>query len=137
MEELRTLIQLIKELPQTAIWVLGGYLIFKLAIVGSIYQVVALGINKLHDYLVTKKAREVEYKEIRPMLDGVCIKGSLESLICQIHRLKGAGINIRTDYIHAQSVEWLRQAIDDKMAKDAVAAEEKKQKRTATHTVET
>ena len=136
MEELKTLIALIKELPQTALWVLAGYLFFKLAIVGSIYQVIALAITKTHDYLVTKKAREVEYKEIRPMLDGMCIKAATDALVSQIHRLKGKGTGIGSDYIHAQSVEWLRQAIDDKMDKDRREAAEKEAKKRGTSTTE-
>ena len=136
MEELKSLIQMINGLPNAAIWVLGGYLFFKLAIIGSVYQVIALFITKAHDYLVTKKAREVEYKEIRPMLDGMCIKAATEALVSQIHRLRGKGTGISSDYIHAQGVEWLRQAIDDKMDKDRREAAEKEAKKRGTSTTE-
>ena len=52
------------------------------------------------------------------MLDSVCIKASLEPFIAQLHRLRGRGLKIESDYIHAASVQWLREAIDAKIAED-------------------
>jgi hypothetical protein len=54
-DALKELIGLVKELPEFALWILLGYLLYKLFIVGSIYGIIRLGINKLHDYLVNKK----------------------------------------------------------------------------------
>lgn len=96
------------------------FFFYKLFIVGSIYGVIRLGIDRLHSWLTTRK---VEYKEIRPILDGICIKTSTDALIAQIYRLKGRGITgVNSDYIHSQSVDWLREAIDEKVHADALVA---------------
>jgi protein gp37 len=70
------------------------------------------------DWLQQRKAREVEYKEIRPMLDGICVRDQSDRLIAQIHRIRGRGVSIQTDYIHSQSVDWLREAIDLKLEQE-------------------
>lgn len=112
MEELKLLIEMVSNLPAMALWVLVGYFVYKLAVVGSIYGVIRYVAGCLFDWL---KFRKVEYKEIRPMLDGMCIKTETDRLIAQLNRLRGRGINIQSDYIHTQSVDWLRDAIDKKI----------------------
>lgn len=118
MEELKLVLGMIKDLPTATLWVLTGYLVYKLAVIGSIYGVIRFVAGRLFDWLQTKKAREVEYKEVRPMLDGVCIKDETDRLIAQIHRLRGKGLSISSHYIHSQSVDWLREAIDNRIEKD-------------------
>lgn len=119
MEEIKTLVNAVAGLPNAALWVVAAFLIFKLAGYASIYGVLRIAIIKGHDWAVTKKAREIEYKEIRPMLDGITITGgTTEALIAQLHRVVGKNVGIDTRYIHKQSIEWLRQAIDDKIDKD-------------------
>jgi hypothetical protein len=39
----------------------------------------------------------------------------------QLRRVRGKGTNINSDYIHGCSVDWLREAIDEKIAKDEAA----------------
>lgn len=85
MEELKLLIEMVSTLPTMAIWVLVGFFAYKVICVGSIYGVIRLGITKLHDVIV---ARKVEYKEIRPMIDGICIKAETNALMAQLHRIK-------------------------------------------------
>ena len=121
MEELKLLVEMVANLPGMALWVIALFFFYKLFIVGSIYGVIRLGINQLHSWLVTRKAREVEYKEIRPMLDGMCIKAETDSFIAQLHRLRGKGVSCGNSYIHKQSVEWLRQAIDAKIEAEKVS----------------
>ena len=116
MDELKILVDMVANLPHMALWVLVGYLIYKVVVIGSIYGTIRFTVEKLHSYLTHRK---VEYKEIRPMLDGMCIKAASERLVAQLHRVRGRGVSIKTEYIHEQSVDWLREAIDDKIAKDA------------------
>lgn len=121
MDDLKLLVDMVGHLPQLALWVLLGYLVYKLAVVGSIYGVIRYVTKEVFSWLSVKKAeppREVEYKEIRPMLDGMCIRASADSFLAQLHRLKGKGLGIESDYIHQQSVDWLREAIDAKIAQD-------------------
>jgi hypothetical protein len=118
MDELKQLIDMVDDLPHAALWVIAAILAYKAMVIGSIYGVIRLAITKLHDWATTRKAREVEYKEIRPTLDGMCIKSATEPFIAQLYRLKGKGLNISSEYIHDASVEWLRLAIDEKIARD-------------------
>lgn len=124
MDELKLLIEMVSNLPSLAVWVLVGYLVYKVAVVGSIYGVLRFGIEKAHDYLVKRKTipPEVRTVEIRPMLEGIAIPGlPVDALMFQLRRVIGKNLGIRSDYIHGQSVDWLREAIDDKIAKDAAA----------------
>lgn len=118
MEELKLLVEMVANLPSMALWVIAFFFAYKVMIVGSIYGVIKFVAEKIHSVLIAKKTREIEYKEIRPMLDGMCIKTETDKLIAQLHRLKGKGVNIETSYIHSQTIDWLREAIDDKVAKD-------------------
>lgn len=115
MEELKLLIEMVSNLPTMAIWVLIGFYSYKVICIGSIYGVIRLAISKAHDVIIAKK---VEYKEVRPMLDGICITGTTDNLIAQLHRLRGRGTGIKSEYIHWQSIDWLRQAIDEKIQRD-------------------
>lgn len=127
MEDLKLLIQMVSNLPSLAVWVLVGYLVYKVAVVGSIYGVLRFAIEKLHSYLVQRKVipPEVKTVEVRSMLDGLAIPGlPVEALMIQLRRVVGKNLGIKSDYIHGQSVDWLREAIDDKIAKD-LAAEKK------------
>lgn len=118
MEELKLLIEMVAELPAMALWVLVGFFAYKVVIVGSIYGAIRFVADRLFDWLQQKKAREVEYKEIRPMLDGMCIQAETERLIAQLNRIRGRGVGIPSDYIHAQSIDWLRDAIDKKIERE-------------------
>jgi len=115
MEELKLLIEMVSHLPAMAMWVLVGFFAYKVCIIGSIYGVIRFVAGRLFNWLEAQKTRPVEYKEIRPMLDGMCIKAETERLIAQLHRLRGRGVSIQSEYIHAASVDWLRQAIDAKI----------------------
>lgn len=119
MEDLKLLLEMLSHLPNAALWVLSGYLLYKVVVVGSVYGVVRFGIGRLFDWLQAKKAAPVEYKEIRPMLDGMCIRASTEMLIAQLYRLRGRGLSIQSEYIHEKSVDWLREAIDEKIARES------------------
>lgn len=122
MDELKLLIEMVAHLPAMALWVLVGFFVYKVAIIGSVYGVIRFVAGRLFDWLQAKKTRKVEYKEIRPMLEGMCIKAETERLIAQLHRLRGKGLSIASEYIHSSSVDWLREAIDDKIEKDRAAS---------------
>jgi len=118
MEELKLLIEMVSNLPTMAIWVLAGFFAYKTIIIGSVYGVIRLAITKAHDVLVSRK---VDYREIRPMLDGICIHGEVSGIMAQLNRIKSKGTHLPdgTGYIHADSTQWLKEAIDDKELKEA------------------
>lgn len=53
-EALKELVAMVKDLPEFALWILIGFLFYKLFVIGSIYSVIRLGINKFAEYLKGK-----------------------------------------------------------------------------------
>jgi uncharacterized membrane protein YhiD involved in acid resistance len=122
MEELKLLIGMVADLPQMALWVLIGFLIYKLAVIGSIFGVIKLAIDRLHNFAVTRKELPPINQEIHleDILNGITISSddTKQQLIRQLKRVAGKGTQIETQYIHRQSVDWLRVAIDAKEEAD-------------------
>lgn len=120
MEELRMIVEMVAKLPQTALWVLIGFWAYKVMIIGSVYGVIRFVVSKTHDYLVRRKVipPEVKQIEVRAMLDGLCIGSAVDPLMAQLRRLAGRNVGIKSEYIHNQSVEWLRDAIDEKLERE-------------------
>lgn len=115
MEELRLLIEMVSNLPQLAVWVLIGYLVYKITIVGSIYALVRFVVQRVYDAWRDKHTAPVD---VRMLLDGVEFDStaSRNELIKQLTRLKYVS-DITTKYpsrlIHGiYGVKDLRECID-------------------------
>lgn len=107
---------MVANLPTLAVWVLVGYLLYKIVVVGSIYGLVRFAIEKLHNWLIASKTK---YVEIRPLIDGECVHSALEPMMEQINRLKHVQKHAQGSlYFHKTAAYWLKEAIDDKIAKD-------------------
>jgi uncharacterized membrane protein YhiD involved in acid resistance len=119
MDELKLLIEMVSNLPSLAVWVLVGYLFYKIAVVGSIYGLLRFGIEKLHDWLVTRKTRT---EEVSLALEGRIIATNREEFLAQLRRMTNILNGGPSPYIHSDTTAWLRAAIDDKIAKDQAAA---------------
>lgn len=115
MEELKLLVTMVANLPSMALWVIALFFAYKVVVVGSIYGVIRFVAEKLFAWLTQRK---VVYKEIRPTLDGMCVGGTTEQLIAQLNRLKGKGLAVESNYLHSQTIDWLREAIDAKIKDD-------------------
>lgn len=112
MEELKILVGLIADLPQTALYILAGFFIYKVVVVGSIYGVIKLAIVKAHLWLTTPKESNVIYK-----LNDITIVSGITGLLIQIGRI--AGIKSHgSKYIHDSDIEWLKDAINEKIQRD-------------------
>lgn len=103
MGELKLLIEMVANLPTLAVWVLVGYLVYKVAVIGSIYGVIRLLIVKAHDW----KTAPTEFKIGAKTLDGQ----AADDLRVQIQRL--------SNYSHITSYDVLvlKQALDAHLAK--------------------
>lgn len=124
MEELKALVEMVSKLPQLALWVCIGFWAYKVIVIGSIYGTLKFVVTKLHDYLVRRKT-EFKTVEMRPTIDGMCIGGEADHLIAQLRRVVGKGTSINSSYVHRQSVNWLREAIDAKIEAEAAQAPSK------------
>lgn len=125
MEELKLLIEMVAGLPSMAMWVIVALFAYKVVVVGSIYGVIRLGIAKLHDVLISQKTKVVN---IVSKIEDITISGCTTELVEQLRRVRGRATGISSDYIHGCSVNWLRQAIDDKIEKDMAEKREKEKK---------
>lgn len=115
MEEIKELINAITNLPQLAVWVLAGYLVYKLATIGALYATIRFVAEKAFGYLSLKKTN---YVETRVLMDGMLTHGTAEAFMNQMRRLPGIGQTTKSNYIYNDHIKWLREAIDDKIAKD-------------------
>lgn len=112
--ELKLIVDAIAGLPAIMVWVLLGYLVYKLAVVGSIYALIRFCIEKAHHAYTTR--HQIKTVELRATINSMCIcaDGSNDALVAELYRLRGKGTEIPSMYIHRQSVVWLREAIDAK-----------------------
>lgn len=102
MEELKLLIEAVAGLPTITLWVLVGYLIYKLAIIGSTYGVIRYALDTFIKW--KNKPDEVVYKigDNAPVIDDQVANAILR----EIRRIRS------TSYIHMSDVNDLRIAID-------------------------
>ena len=122
MEELKLLVETVANLPHVMVWVLCGYLVYKIAVIGSIYGLIRFAIDKAHSaYIERKKPQPIE---LMVVLDGVQFDAASTKteLIRQLDRLRFIGnSNEAPQYsVHANyGVKKLREAIDAMCEKDA------------------
>ena len=109
MDELKELIHLVAGLPNVVLWVLVGFLVYKLAVVGSIYGTIRFVAAQLFAWLSLRKTRT---EDVTHTIERLVITGNLHALVGQLSRIVGKGTRIETAYIHAASIDWLRRAID-------------------------
>jgi hypothetical protein len=118
MDELKMLVEVVAGLPTLTVWVLVGYLVYKLAIVGSWFAIARLCVDKLHNWMITPKIELIQRKDV---LDRLVIESCFEDLMVQLHRIRNKGnkgFSSKSNYIHTGDVAWLRNAIDEKEARD-------------------
>jgi hypothetical protein len=113
MDEIKQLIEMIAKLPQLAIWVLVAFWAYKVIVIGSVYGVIRFVVEKAHSWAVCPKELNV-----RPMLERWCIPGEADDFIAQVKRIKGKGTRMGSEYVHGCSVAWLREAINEKEARE-------------------
>ena len=118
MEELKEIVAMIANLPSMALWVMAGFWAYKVIVIGSIYGVIKLAIDRAHSW-ATKERHE--YRQVRPLVDKISISGCVDDLIDQIKRLKNAAHDTGSPYIHKSDVDWLREAISEKKEREGKA----------------
>lgn len=119
------LIEAVAKLPQMAIWVVVMFWAYKVVVIGSLYGLIRFVVLKAHNYLITQKTMPVKTVDVRHMIEDICIAGQPNRLIEQLRRVTGRGTGISSNYLHRESVDWLRDAIDDKISKEMAEEREK------------
>lgn len=125
MEELLSLIKAIAELPTMALWVLGGYLVYRLAILGSAYATVRFVAAKLHDaYVVKQQAKSTVLYAWKDGIEPIS-ESTKNAIIASLIRLKLHGKANRysnLDYVHDSFAEELDMIVNDHILKLAKPA---------------
>ena len=96
---------MVNQLPTLAIWVLVGFWCYKVVCVGSIYGIIRLAINKLHSWKTSPRDYKIKTR--------VADEETLHQLEIEIARIGG-----KYQRIWESDVLWLREAINDKVAKE-------------------
>ena len=142
METLEAIITIVKDLPDTALWALILYFVYKALIVGSIFGVIRFALKKgleaikvmkiaeqdnLHDNAIKElEARNEDFKMTRAKLnseiEGLCIDGCESGLVDQFKRLTHDGYT----YIFDQDVNYLKKLLDENLPKRVNSPEYKK-----------
>lgn len=104
MDEIKELINSIAHLPQLTVWILCGFLVYKIVVIGSIYGVIRFAIDKFHDWAVNG-ARRVRYGNL--IIDNA--HQEVEELLREMR--------INTQYVHASDVKMLRKLLQAAKAK--------------------
>lgn len=102
MDDLKELIQLVNGLPDMVLWILCGYLIYKLVVLGSIYGVLRLLIEKAHHAITTPKPLQISLR-----LGNLCLDEATAAMVMhQLSRLT------ESNYLHAHHAGKLKDALD-------------------------
>ena len=111
MEELKLLIEAVAGLPTITLWVLVGYLIYKLAVIGSVYGVIRYAIEKFVEWRTAPPPEQVIRKEYTmrhvAINDNVC-----DLLERQVLRLRKQNLS----YLHDDDVMQLQKILDNALA---------------------
>lgn len=128
MEELKMLVEMLAETPKAVLWVAAGFMVYKLAvmgsIVGSLLAAFKLAVTKYHDYKTTPQTELVRKDSV---IRSLVISAEFDYLVDQLERLKSVRSfsssryqesTRRHNYIHDSDIDWLREAIDAKLVED-------------------
>ena len=106
MELLKTLAEIVKDLPDQALYVLIIYFLYKLIIVGSWIAVARLAIIKLHNFLTREKKVQYKWRAIN------FTSGTERLLEKQIFRLLNRKHYHTYEFLHESDIEILEKLID-------------------------
>lgn len=108
MDELKVLVEMVANLPQMALWVAAGFWAYKVIVIGSVYGLIRFTVLHIYRMYTAEKMTNATHR-----IGDMVITAQLNNLLAQLKRVA------TYNYIHSAEVEWLKQAIDDKMEKDA------------------
>ena len=120
MDELKLLIEMVADLPQMALWVLIGFFIYKCVVIGSIYGVLRLLINRLHSWLTTPREKLIQSKK---MIDDIVCLVDPDDVINELRRVSPSGT------VHPHHLRWIREAISEKKSRESAAEREMEEAR--------
>ena len=130
MEELKQLADILKELPTLGFLILGGYFMYKLVIVGSIFAVIKLVVTRLTDMVSKGKTEATKIKQTEldnealardyKRLKELKITGVMPELMELLTDIKNnEAIGGRSwNYVNSSDLKWVREAIDQRIERE-------------------
>ena len=125
MEELKLLVSMVANLPSMALWVIAFFFIYKVSIIGSIYGVIRLAIQRFYDYGISENAitkKEIIRQEIHfeDLINGIVVSGESAkfNFISLLKYFAQNNTLYKGSHIHQSHIDWLKEAIDEKISKD-------------------
>jgi hypothetical protein len=113
-EELEALAKAIAGLPHLALYAMIGFLLYKLAVIGSVYGVIKMAIDRWHSWATHEKVitTVMNFKSVYVIFDD-----ALEACLLSVcHR---PGRSERKDtWLYSGDMQWLKEAIDEKKARE-------------------
>lgn len=118
-DELKQLIGMIEKVPETALWILLGFAVYKLVVylsgTGAIVFCIKLAIEKGHDMFIRRQAEKSTPIEHTINGEFITQDATLTLFMSAIRALKGGDT-----YIHTFHVNWLQDAIAEKASRDGI-----------------
>jgi len=108
-DTLKEITDLIKDLPELAVWILVGLLFYKVVIIGSYFGIIRLAILKLHDYLKSEKKQVYKTVLDKHFITHDQTPDLFMDLIRLLKKRHNRGMGVRaglSDYVHSRDVEW-------------------------------
>ena len=118
MEMLQQIIDMVKGMPELAIWVLAGLLLYKIVFIGPWFGIVRLLILKTYDWAVSKKQVTEVVEQKLYSTDGEISKYLIsddktkEQFFKLLGRIKNLKTRIKTNYLFDEDIEKAISIID-------------------------
>lgn len=144
LEGLKEILIALQGVPDMALWILGGYLFYKLFIIGSVYGVIRFGIEKMyHAYIKSKEPKPPEVKTVEFDFGSMFFirnEGNLQRFLKLIDLIRVYRYdmdqsefkeNHKRDtplgngkaYLHKEDIDWFENAVRTQAAKDFASLE--------------
>ena len=102
----------LKDLPDLAIWILAGILFYKVFIVGSIFGIVKLAINKTHGVLTKPKEVIYKYKYGQHFINDRVHEEMLLLISAVRKNREQRTKSTSVEYIHSSDIAHLRELLN-------------------------
>lgn len=112
-QEVQDLIKVISHLPDYVLWVLAGLLFYKIFIIGNIYAVLRLAINKLYDYLINRN-KEVKHEVT---FKGLSLDEGVDGILLSLLSKVRTDSNKYSNYLRSSDILELTRAWEEYQAR--------------------
>lgn len=128
MEELKSLIEMVKDAPNLVVGLVAIYFFFKIVVVGSIYGTLRYGITKFNESYKSKVEanKQVELDRLKASrsveeskeLNGLLVNDEATYALTDLLKLLRSYNGINSKFVHASDIEKLNKIFKEKVGKN-------------------